>query len=222
VFGDYESKEPRFTLIESAPHADMPLPAAPEPTSAVPWKGPLRRIPVGWKECVEVYGDPNVTHDAKGQVHVDPRWERKSLAKFTVPGFPKPLYMHRIAYPYAVEAMRRAALWCPSYKVERVGCYNPRHMRFDRSRPLSIHTIACAFDINSGKNPGRYFKGKRPETFGRDWIAYSDMPPEFVRAWESVGFEWGGRWGTGKDRFIDGMHFQLTWTSHTPPPGYEP
>ena len=118
--------------------------------------------------------------------------------------------MHRLVAPYFVEAMRRAKVVTPGYSVTRIGCFNPRHMRHDKSRPLSDHTWAIAFDVNSSTNRAFYRKPTDPLPFEEGWEEFSSMPEAFVLAWESVGFTWGGRWGNGKrGGFCDPMHYSL-------------
>jgi hypothetical protein len=174
--------------------------------------GPLKSIPKGRKGMVEVYGDPSVTYTSKGTAKVSREFARKlhTVPADMLPGLSRRLYMHRAVSPYFREALRRAQLVAPDYKFERVGCFNPRHMRHDKSRPLSDHTWAVAFDINSSKNRARYRKPTDPEPFEPGWEKYSDLPEAVVLAFKSVGFQWGGDWGLGKrGGFSDPMHFSL-------------
>lgn len=159
------------------------------------WKrfeGPLSAIPRGTTACYRVYGDPKPVGVGSKKIKVSLSWERENMTKvYDLPGGIKKLYVHKLVAPYLREALRRAVIACPDYKIETIGCFNPRHMRHDTSRPLSTHTWGIAFDINAATN--------RAGTPG-------DMPPAFVEAFESVGFVWGGHW---KGRSIDPMHFQL-------------
>ena len=150
-------------------------------------------IPVGRKECFETFGDPGVTHDRKGRAFVSRSWERRNLGIARIDGIPRgKIYIHRKVEPYLREAIRRANKSCPGYCIETLGCFNPRHQRHNRRRPLSYHTWAVAVDINHRNN--------MPGTDG-------DMPDDFVRSFISVGWEWGGSW-----RWRDPMHFQLVIT----------
>ena len=174
--------------------------------------GPLKSIPKGRKGMVEVYGDPSVAYTSKGTAKVSREFARKlhTVPADLLPGLSRRLYMHRSVSPYFREALRRAQLVAPGYKLERVGCFNPRHMRHDKSRPLSDHTWAVAFDINSSTNRAFYRKPTDPKPFEPGWGKYSSLPESVVLAFKSVGFSWGGDWGTGaRGGFCDPMHFSL-------------
>ena len=69
------------------------------------------------------------------------------------------------------------------------GCYNPRFIDRDPSRPLSNHAFGLAIDLNVSSN-GLGTKG--------------DMDRRIVAIFEKWGFEWGGRWERP-----DPMHFEL-------------
>ncbi len=174
--------------------------------------GPLKSIPRGRKGMVEVYGDPSVTYSRKGTARVSKEFARRL---HTVPaellrGYHRRIYMHRLASPYFREALRRAKLVAPNYEFKRIGCFNPRHMRHDKSRPLSDHTWAVAFDINSAANRAFYRKPSDPKPFEDGWERFSDLPESVVVAFKSVGFSWGGDWGLGRrGGFCDPMHFSL-------------
>jgi len=71
-----------------------------------------------------------------------------------------------------------------------------RHMLWDPSRPLSVHSWGAALD------------------FDAHWNGYGsqgDINPAFVRIMEEHGFVWGGRWDPSHR---DAMHFQ--WTKPLP------
>lgn len=183
----------RIVRFFSAPKESPVLIADPNegPGKWQPFEGPLKEIPKGRTALYEVYGDPGFQTKADGKVTVSPVWERASCVTARgLPGYAKPVYVHRLVEPYLREAMRRSVIAAPTYVIKTLGCFAPRHQRHDPSRPFSDHSWACAVDINSASN--------RPLTPG-------DMPPEFVEAWESVGFESGSQWKS----FEDPMHFQL-------------
>ena len=69
------------------------------------------------------------------------------------------------------------------------GCYVPRFIERDGTRPLSMHAWGLAVDINVADNPA----GARPK-----------MDPRVVAVFEKWGFRWGGRWSRP-----DGHHFEL-------------
>jgi hypothetical protein len=69
------------------------------------------------------------------------------------------------------------------------GCYAPRFIQRDGSKPLSMHAWGLAVDINVADNP----VGSRP-----------NLDPQVVAIMEKWGFRWGGRWSPP-----DGHHFEL-------------
>ena len=171
------------------------------------WTPTVEPIPKGMAEMIEVYGDPDPKPDPKrrGKLIVSKQWEYancKTVSASVIPGYHRRIYMHRLVAPHFIEAMRRAHEACPQYEFKSIGCFNPRHQRFDPTRPPSDHTWAIAFDINPEPNKWAP-KGTKP--FDPDWDLWSDLPRGVVEAFESVGFEWGGRWRGRKDS----MHFSL-------------
>jgi hypothetical protein len=174
--------------------------------------GPLKSIPHGRKGMVATYGDPSVTYSSSGKARVSRAFGRRlhTVPAALLPGYHRRIYMHRLVSPYFREALRRAQLVAPDYSFGKIGCFNPRHMRHDRARPLSDHTWGIAFDLNSVQNRARYRKPTDPKPFEPGWEKYSDIPEAVVLAFKSVGFSWGGDWGLGKrGGFTDPMHFSL-------------
>ena len=169
--------------------------------------GPLAQIPKSRREVYEVFGHPGVGK-------VDKAWRRENVREFhgkrAIPGIPRRFYfqIHKLAEPHLREALRRVALVEPDYTIDRAGCFNFRHMRHDPSRPLSYHAWAIAVDIDPKLNGiKRYKRGKKPELWGGEWMETwpKGFSENFVKAFESVGWFWGGRWQT----FVDPMHWQL-------------
>jgi hypothetical protein len=206
-------------FIDATP-PDLVLPPAPSEEEEIlevvdGWPlfdGPLGEIPSGRRGMIEAYGDPSVTYTKKGAAKVSREFARKlhTVPADLLPGLSRRLYMHRAVSPYFREALRRAQLVAPGYKFERVGCFNPRHMRHDKKRPLSDHTWGVAFDINASANRAFYRKRTDPKPFEEGWGKLSDLPKEIVEIFEGLGFQWGGRWGTGaRGGFCDPMHFSL-------------
>ncbi len=167
-----------------------------------PFEGPVP-IPTSRWEVYETFGDP-------GPVKLDRRWERRNMVLArNLPIARGRLYCHRLAEPFIREALRRASLLLPGYvAAAKVGCFAYRHQRHDPRRPLSYHAWGIAIDVDPASNRARYLRaGKRPEPWSEGWTALwpSGIPELVVRAFESVGFSWGGRWR----RFVDPMHFEL-------------
>lgn len=88
----------------------------------------------------------------------------------------------------------RAAMkaYAVGYEVYRIESFNCRKTTSGKS--WSAHAWAGAVDINPEDNP--FTSGK----------LVSDMPKEFVKAFTSEGFGWGGAWSSVKDA----MHFSLS------------
>lgn len=74
------------------------------------------------------------------------------------------------------------------------GCFNFRGKRGDPSS-LSMHSYAIALDFSAARNPFR--------------SQHTDLPAEFIKAWQDEGAEWGGNWSP---RSRDPMHFQFART----------
>lgn len=197
----------REALLDPAPDVEAELDAR--------FFGPLAVIPRTRGDVYDTYGNPGVGK-------VDPKWERGNMVSArNLPGRwnkgSGKLYIHRLAEPYLREALRRAGLFqefnCialrPLGYITRLGCFAFRHQRHDPARPLSYHSWGIAVDINSEDNEGKYIKHPI-ECWSEGWqqLWPAGVPRELVRAFESVGWRWGGRW-RGKDGFIDPMHFEL-------------
>lgn len=183
-----------------------------------PFTGGLDKIPVGLKEREEVYGVPILRIKTDNTWGIDRRFAR-NLA--TVPSsefacYHRRLYMHRKVAVHFIEALRRATVACPDWTPKRIGCFNPRRMRHSKNPrvPLSDHTWGIAFDIDSKTNRSwskRKYPNRQSEPFAPGWGENSDIPEEVVLAFESCGFEWGGRWASvfHGGTFCDPMHFSL-------------
>lgn len=100
--------------------------------------------------------------------------------------------------------------------VQKINChYSPRTIP---SKPgtVSYHSYGIAVDINATrpKNGFRTRKSTEPNGY------YFDQDPILVKAMESHGFTWGGRWGLAGEAGrnaneygkVDAMHFEAgTW-----------
>lgn len=146
----------------------------------------LKKVPSGYGEIIEVYGDPLISG-----------WQQENLCKVLIPkslqkvsGFERGyFYGHRLVKPKFEEVFNRIANDRPLIsKIESFdGCFNIRYKR--GSNNLSTHSWGIAIDINAKSNP----LGAKPV-----------LDAELVKIFEDVGFIWGGRWKTP-----DGMHFQF-------------
>lgn len=212
LFGD------PYAPLDTAPAAAVGF----DPTEVVkfePWDGPSEDQPAGRDEMYARWGDP-------GRGQEDEAWSKRNLVYcVNKPGFLDPLpgaehftrgswvRVHKEVEPYLREAMRRADDVCPGY-ITSIGVHKWRHQRGDVSRPLSDHSWAGAADINSQDNGARNYKrGEAPLPHTPKWwkVWPKGVPQGVVAAFESCGFEWGGRWLT----YADPMHFE--WTAGRTP-----
>lgn len=170
-----------------------------------PFDGPLERIPRHRADVYAMFGDP-------GKGEPDPAWERANIITVRdLPGVPPVWHFqtHRKVEPYIREALRRAAIAAPEYRIERAASRVFRHIRHDPKAPLSMHSWGIAFDVDAKHNGGKSFdKGKKPSPWSTGWLKAwpQGLPQAFVEAVESVGFWWGGRWSAA---YVDPMHFEF-------------
>lgn len=164
-------------------------------------------------EAIRRYGNPDANRDNAP----DPAWEKAHIVycggsgkaeKPALPGVPARLWVgvHRLVEPALRAGLTAAVAACPDYEIERLGCYVFRHQRHDPTRPLSIHSVGSAVDINPDDNSARNVKVPI-EPWSPEWrrIWPDGLPRPFVEAMEAHGWEWGGRW----PGFVDPMHFQV-------------
>lgn len=80
------------------------------------------------------------------------------------------------------------------------GCFVPRHILWNKDKPLSNHSWGIAIDLNVNTNG----YGEKPT-----------QTPELVYLFKKYGFVWGGEWyktnadGTLNYATSDGMHFEV-------------
>jgi len=99
-----------------------------------------------------------------------------------------------------------------SLDADNTAAYNCRRVVGSGPPRWSAHAYGTAIDVNPVENP--YLEGGRvhPES-GRDYLTRSPYRPGMavdggvlVRAFESVGWKWGGRWAATPDY----QHFSST------------
>jgi hypothetical protein len=163
-------------------------------------------------EVVATFGNPrpkSVALDAEEKP--DPAWERANMVVARdLPGKWNGgrgrLYCHRLAEPYIREALRRCAEYGVLDYIERLGCFCYRYQRHDAHLPLSYHSWGIALDVNAADNAGKYLH-TYPRPWSAEWMALwpKGVPVALVAAFETVGFNWGGRWKS----YTDPMHLSL-------------
>lgn len=125
-------------------------------------------------------------------------WEAVNMTLLPeLPGLPgRRLYVNKkIVDPLAIALTSVAGL---NYRIQSIACFSPRPKKNPNELDqLSLHSWGVAIDINPSSNPA--------QTITDDSQLRTDMPPEFIEAFENVGFLWGGHF---KGAFKDPMHFQ--------------
>jgi hypothetical protein len=130
-------------------------------------------------------------HRGGGLFNIDPDWIDRNIEKTTVPVLGE-VMCHRLIIPQlraALEEIVELELDDLLDPDDYGGCWVPRHIGFDETRPLSMHAWGVAFDVNVHTN------------------LYGDPPlldERIVEVFDRHGFDWGGDWRTP-----DGMHFEL-------------
>ncbi|HEX9890169.1 MAG TPA: M15 family metallopeptidase [Nitriliruptorales bacterium] len=126
-----------------------------------------------------------------GLIVIDAAWVHKWIVTVDLP-FLGRTRCHRLMVPQLIRALEQIGnegLHGHFDRSQFAGCWVPRHIDWDPSKPLSMHAWGLAVDINSRDNA----LGARPT-----------MHPRIVEIFQSWGFEWGGHWTRP-----DGMHFEL-------------
>jgi hypothetical protein len=127
-----------------------------------------------------------------GFIRPDPAWVQANIVNADVPILGT-VTCHRLLVPRLAGALREiddeglAHLIDPS---QYGGCYVPRFIDRDATKPLSKHAFGLAVDLNTRTNQ----LGTR-----------GHMDPRIVEIFQRWGFEWGGTWVPRPDP----MHFEL-------------
>jgi hypothetical protein len=126
-----------------------------------------------------------------GMIQIDRAWVSRWIAPVEIPGIAT-TWCHRTMIPQlraALAEIQAAGLYGHFEKDQFGGCYVPRHIDWNPSKPLSMHAWGLAIDFNTRDN----------------WLGQTPMMDmRIVHIFEKWGFEWGGRWSRP-----DGMHFEL-------------
>ena len=136
-------------------------------------------------------GNFRYTTNEDGTISQDRGWVSRHITQKSVPLLGE-VTCHRIMLPQlegALTEIRDSGLSASIKPGQYGGCYAPRFIQRDGSKPLSMHAWGLAVDINVGDNP----VGARP-----------NLDPQVVAIMEKWGFRWGGRWSPP-----DGHHFEL-------------
>lgn len=149
-----------------------------------------------------LFGDFTYTELQGGRIKIDPAWVAENLVEIVIPQLAGVtstggrITFHRKGTEQLANAfmeIERQGLL--KYILTWDGSWVPRHMSWDKKRPLSRHSWGTAFDINARWNT----YGKAPAKENEHGTVR-----QLVHIFEAHGFCWGGGWSTP-----DGMHFEM-------------
>ena len=127
-----------------------------------------------------------------GMIQIDPGWVSRNIVRARVPILTGEVICHRLMVDQlhgALQELVDLGLDGLIDPTQYGGCWVPRHIDFNPTKPLSMHSWGLAVDFNVSTNG----LGKVPT-----------MDPRVVEVFDRWGFVWGGRW-----QRPDGMHFEL-------------
>jgi hypothetical protein len=127
-----------------------------------------------------------------GFIRPDPAWVSANIVSAGVPILGT-VTCHRLLVPRlqgALADVEEAGLAGEIRPGDYGGCYVPRFIDRDPTKPLSYHAFGLALDFNVSTN-GLGTRG--------------DLHPDIVRIFQNWGFTWGGGWSRP-----DPMHFELS------------
>lgn len=131
------------------------------------------------------------TDHGDGMITIDPAWVRKWIISADLPIFGV-ARCHRLMMPQLIAALREVEMAGLAGHIDPGdygGCWVPRHILFNPSKPLSMHAWGVAVDFNVRTN---------------GYGATPQLDRRIVEIFQRWGFKWGGDWETP-----DGMHFEL-------------
>jgi hypothetical protein len=153
-------------------------------------------VPDSIEEVKALFGKFDYTEHptVKGDIVVDRGWVARHIVTVKdLPGYVgKSVLLHALVVDGTRAALEAAVAARPDYAIRRMAGFVPRHKLHDPNKPLSLHSWGICLDVNSDTN-----------AYG----TVGDIPPEFVKAFEDVGFLWGGHFKGRRDD----MHFQCAY-----------
>ncbi|MDP9405540.1 MAG: M15 family metallopeptidase, partial [Actinomycetota bacterium] len=168
--------------IEQATGADVEVLEAPQ----------ARRAFLTGAEARNAFEPYTYIDNGDGMIQIDPDWVRRNIVRRRVPLLTGEVVCHRLMVDQLAGALGELESRGLGHLIDPSqygGCWVPRHIDFDPSKPLSMHSWGLAADFNVSTNQ----LGQTPQ-----------MDPRVVQVFDRWGFVWGGRW-----RRPDGMHFEL-------------
>ena len=134
-----------------------------------------------------------------GLIQIDPDWVARNIVRERVPILGGEVVCHRLMVAQLRGALQEVADRGLAHLIDPGqygGCWVPRHIDWNPSKALSMHSWGLAVDLNVSTNG----LGQPPQ-----------MDPRVVEIFDRWGFVWGGRWTRP-----DGMHFELGAVLDTP------
>jgi hypothetical protein len=139
--------------------------------------------------AAKAFGAFSYTYYPDGTIVPDARWVRANIVTAQVPILGT-VTCHRLMIPQLRGALAEVQAAGLASKIHTYdGCYVPRFIERDPSRPISLHTWGIAIDLDASSN----YRGIR-----------GTMDSRVVAIFKRWGFRWGGDW-----QWTDPMHFEL-------------
>lgn len=180
-----------WAMGSAPPSPRLPGPARPAAEQAPPQRGGSGTTSLRGTGLAAAIQGFRYRWFADGTIAPDPAWVAANIRTEVLPILGAAT-CHRLVFPQLRGAMSEivaSGLTASVHSAEYGGCYVPRFIGRDPSRPISLHTFGIAFDIN--------VPGNQEGTRG-------SMDPRVVRILGKWGFAWGGSW-----KVPDPMHFEL-------------
>lgn len=171
--------EPLADRLESLGDVEVRRPPEPERTTSRPTNGSVELEPFTY------------TSRGDGTIAIHGDWVQRNIVTVQIPRMGT-TRCHREMVPQLYAALQEIideGLYDHLRPEQFGGCWVPRHILWNPSRGLSMHSWGLAIDFNVQDN----WYGDEPQ-----------MDPRIVQIFKKWGFEWGGDWSTP-----DGMHFEV-------------
>ncbi len=131
-----------------------------------------------------------------GRIKISPKWVKENIVTVTL-HTGKRVRLHKDVAENFVNTFKNACE-ASGYTPKSVQTFVTRHTLWNPKKSLSCHSWGIAIDFDPPKNP----MGGKIKSTGKPSLLRQNM--EFVEAFESAGWTWGGRW-----RMKDDMHFEM-------------
>jgi len=146
--------------------------------------------------AAKAFGAFSYRYYGDGTIQPDASWVARNITTADVPILGR-VTCHRLMITQlrgALNEVVAAGLADTLHKFD--GCYVPRFIESNPTRPISLHTWGIAVDMDAGAN-------------GRGTAGHMD--PGVVAIFKRWGFAWGGDW-----TYTDPMHFEMNAILNAP------